>query len=97
MSVAEMESEFEKITVECLNRRTHPVPTFVSFLYCAAYLLFAGMTVWGTVSTAWWVLLLGLLGAVLIHIPFRESMAGLNQIQRLEKLGALAGHANEEE
>ena len=82
------ESEFEKITVECLNPTTHPVPIVVSFLYSLAYVLFAAVVVWGTVSTAWWALLLGVLAAVLVHIPFRESMAGLTQIERLRKLGA---------
>ena len=40
------------------------------------------------VSTAWWVLLLGVLTAILVHTPFRESMAGLTQIERLRRLGA---------
>jgi hypothetical protein len=81
------EREFEKITAECLDPRTHPVPVYVSFLYSLAYVLLAAMTVWGTVSTAWWVLLLGALTSILVHVPFRESMAGLKQLQRLGALG----------
>ncbi len=81
------EREFEKVAAECLNPRTHPVPIFVSLLYGFAYILLAAMTIWGMVSTAWWVLLLALLFAILVHLPFRESMAGLNQLQRLSQLG----------
>jgi hypothetical protein len=54
------EIEFEKITAECLNPSTHPVPMIVSHLYAIAYLLFAAMALWGTVSTAWWVPLFSL-------------------------------------
>src|SRR5439155_20190830 len=64
------EREFEKITAECLDPKTHPIPIFVSHLYSLAYVLLAAVTLWGTVSTAWWALLLGVLTAVLAHIPF---------------------------
>jgi len=91
------ESEFEKITMECLNPRTHPVPIFVSFLYCAVYLVFAMVVIGGTVSTVWWVLPLGLLAAVLVHIPFRETMATLTLIERLRVLGTFVESLTEDE
>jgi hypothetical protein len=80
------ETELERIAAECLDPRTHPVPIFVSFLYSLACVLFAAITIWGTVSTAWWALLVGLLAWILVHVPFRESMAELNQLQRLSAL-----------
>lgn len=83
--------------MECLNPRTHPVPIFVSFLYCAVYLVFAMVVIGGTVSTVWWVLPLGLLAAVLVHIPFRETMATLTLIERLRVLGTFVESLTEDE
>jgi hypothetical protein len=77
------EREFEKITTECLDPSTHPVPAFVSLLYSLAYLAFAAAALWGTIRTAWWALPLALLAMILVHVPFRESMSALNQLQKI--------------
>jgi hypothetical protein len=82
------QAEFEKITQECLDPKTHPIPTFVSHLYLLAYIVFAAVTVWAVVATAWWAMPLSILTAIFVHLPFRGTMAGLSQLERLSAITA---------
>jgi hypothetical protein len=85
-SEAELESNHEKIVLHYLDSGTHPVPMFVSWIYLIVYVLVAVMTVWGTICTAWWILLLGPLTAILAHVPFRQTMAALTQLERIRAM-----------
>ncbi|NOS69868.1 MAG: hypothetical protein HOP33_08050 [Verrucomicrobia bacterium] len=57
------------------------VPLVVSNLYFLLGLAFIGVTIWGLVSTAWWVILLGVLIWYGVHWPFRELMQSWAQFQ----------------
>jgi hypothetical protein len=57
------------------------VPVAVSNLYFLSGAAFIGVTVWGLVSTAWWMVLLGILTWFIIHWPFHEAMLSWSQFQ----------------
>jgi hypothetical protein len=54
--------------------RNSVFPLFVSRLYTLAAAAFIGVTIWGLISTAWWMFLLALLTWYFIHLPFRNIM-----------------------
>jgi hypothetical protein len=54
--------------------RNSVFPFFVSRLYTLAAAAFIGVTIWGLISTAWWMFLLALLTWYFIHLPFRNIM-----------------------
>jgi hypothetical protein len=47
-------------------------PTFVSKLYKLAAGAFIIVTLWGLISTAWWIFLLALLTWYFIHLPYHD-------------------------
>ncbi|MGO8836439.1 MAG: hypothetical protein ACLQAH_05770 [Limisphaerales bacterium] len=75
------QSESDTEVSECLGKlfsifcgRNSVLPLFVSRLYVLAAGAFIGITVWGLISTAWWMFLLALLTWYIIHLPFRDIM-----------------------
>ena len=57
------------------------VPLVVSNLYFLFGLAFIGVALWGLVSTAWWMILLGVIVWYVIHWPFREVMQSWARFQ----------------
>ena len=57
------------------------VPPVVSSLYFLIGLAFIGITLWGLVSTAWWMIILGVLIWFVVHWPFREAMLSWSRFQ----------------
>jgi hypothetical protein len=49
-------------------------PAFTSQLYFLSAGAFIVITVWGLISTAWWMLPLGFFTWYFIHLPFRDIM-----------------------
>ncbi len=75
------QSESDTEVSECLSKlfpifcgRNSVFPLFVSRLYTLAAAAFIGVTIWGLISTAWWMFLLALLTWYFIHLPFRDIM-----------------------
>lgn len=58
------------------------VPAKISGLYFLSGLTFIGVTLWGTVRTAWWFLPLGILVWFMVHWPFRDAMRSWTQAQK---------------
>jgi hypothetical protein len=59
------------------------VPVAVSSLYFLSGVAFIGTGLWGTLSTAWWVVILAILVWVIIHWPFREVMLSWSRTQNV--------------
>jgi hypothetical protein len=59
------------------------VPVTVSSLYFLVGLLFIGITLWGLISTAWWMVFLGVFIWYIVHLPFREVMLSWAQFQNV--------------
>jgi hypothetical protein len=57
-----------------LSTRKSVFPVFLSQLYFLSAGAFIVITVWGLISTAWWMLPLGFLTWYFIHLPFRDIM-----------------------
>src|ERR1700690_2729924 len=53
----------------------------VSSFYFLVGLAFIGTALWGLVSAAWWMILLGALVWLIVHWPFREVMLSWAQFQ----------------
>jgi hypothetical protein len=57
------------------------VPATISSLYFLSGLALILITLWGIISTAWWMLLLGIICWYIVHIPFRKEMESWAQFQ----------------
>jgi hypothetical protein len=66
---------------ELISSQRPVVPLEVSNLYFLSGVAFIVVAVWGLVSTAWWVALLGTLIWFIIHWPFREEMLYWSRLQ----------------
>jgi len=77
------DTEMEKMLAECLSTERPVVPLFVSYLYFFFGVVFLAVIVWGLISTAWWMLVLGYLLWAIVHIPFRDTMNSLAMVQRV--------------
>jgi len=55
-----------------LYSKSPVVPRWVSALYFLFGFALIGITLWGVVSTAWWVILLGPLVWIVVHLPLRK-------------------------
>lgn len=58
------------------------VPPNVSGVYFLSGIALIISTLWGLISTAWWVLPLGFLAWYLVHIPFRDAMEIWASVQK---------------
>jgi len=77
LSESTSDTEISETIVELISRfcgRNSVTPIFVSRLYYLAAVAFIGVTIWGLVSTAWWMFPLGILTWYFIHLPFRNIM-----------------------
>src|SRR2546421_10508997 len=61
------------LTVGIFVRRL-VVPATVSSLYFLFGVALILITVWGSITTAWWMLPLGILCWYIVHQPFRDTM-----------------------
>jgi hypothetical protein len=66
---------------ELFSSQKPVVPLAVSNLYFLSGVAFIGVAIWGLVSTAWWMALLGVLIWFIIHWPFREVMLSWSRFQ----------------
>jgi hypothetical protein len=67
---------------ESFSTQQPVVPAIVSSLYFLSGITLILVTVWGLVSTAWWMLPLGVLSWYLVHMPYREVMESWASFQR---------------
>lgn len=58
------------------------VPGNVSGIYFLSGIALIASTLWGLISTAWWMLPLGFLAWYLVHIPFRDAMEIWASVQK---------------
>ena len=82
--ISQIESDDEALK-EIKERFTGPrqiVPASVSGLYFLTGVALILATLWGTISTAWWVLPLGCISWFIIHAPFRDVMESWSSFQR---------------
>jgi len=94
------EAEMARILAELLATRRPVVPSVVSSLYFLSGVVLIVVTLWGLVSTAWWMLPLGCLSWIIVHRPFMNEMQVWSQMQStkmtLEDTDALLNEANDE-
>jgi len=72
-SDAEISESFVELIYKFCGRNS-VTPIFVSRLYYLTAGAFIGVTIWGVVSTAWWMFPLGILTWYFVHLPFRNIM-----------------------
>jgi hypothetical protein len=67
-------SESLAVLLSIFATRKSVFPAFTSQLYFLSAGAFIVITVWGLISTAWWMLPLGFFTWYFIHLPFRDIM-----------------------
>src|SRR5262249_40651007 len=84
LPMSEIESNDEAVRV-IKERYSAPgaiVPASVSSLYFLTGIALIIVTLWGTITVAWWVLPLGCVAWFVIHAPFRNVMESWSSFQR---------------
>ena len=82
LAADESSEEAVRTLTEFYSTRKPAVPPIVSSLYFLCGIALILVTIWGLISTAWWVLPLGVLCWYLVHIPGREVMESWASFQR---------------
>jgi hypothetical protein len=75
-----------KKTAELFSPQKPVVPVAVSSFYFLSGVAFIAISVWGTFSTAWWVIIVAFLVWVIIHLPFRDVMLSWSQTQNVSMI-----------
>ncbi len=82
MSEIESNDEAVKVIKERYAAPGAIVPASVSSLYFLTGVALIIVTLWGTITVAWWVLHLGCIAWFVIHAPFRDVMESWSSFQR---------------
>ena len=69
--------------VESFSMERPAVPHFATSLYYLSGVAFIIVTLWGVVSTAWWMVLVGFVAWVIIHRPFHAVMQSWEGFQNM--------------